>query len=131
MIRFIVMKNVSLLSTMEFTKDLKDVRVHDPSFALIAMMKYVGELAFKVNNQKDAVDDIKLNIGYILIYLRVLTKIYNFSLKECLVEAFCEVKDNKDVLYGGEFIERSDSRYEDIDKVIQSNIISRNKKLSP
>ena len=125
------MKNVSLLSTMEFTKDLKDIRVQDASFAIITMVKYVGELAFKVNNHKDVDDDIKLNIGYILIYLKAMTEIYNFSLKKCLEEAFCEVKENTDVLYGGEFIEQSDNRYEDIDKVIQGNITSRNKKPNP
>jgi hypothetical protein len=110
---------------------LQDIRASDPSFALIAMMKYVGELAFKVISHKEVDEDIKLNIGYILIYLRALTVIYNFSSKECLDEAFCEVKSNKDVLYGGEFIEQSDSRYEGIEKIIQTNIVSRNKKPNP
>lgn len=125
------MKDVSLLSTMEFTKDLKDIRVQDPAFAIIAMMKYVGELAFKVNNHKEVDKDIKLNIGYILIYLRALTQIYKFSLKDCLEEAFCEVRANTDMLYGGKFIAHSDSRYEGIEKMVQSNIISRNKKPDP
>ena len=63
------MRNITLDQCIERTRNITDERITDPQVAMIMIMKYVGKLAENISMEKD----IKAEIGYLLIYITVLT----------------------------------------------------------
>ncbi|MBL8498025.1 hypothetical protein ABF87_12360 [Nitrosomonas sp. JL21] len=111
------MRNISLYDCVALTKEVTDERLADPQFVLIMTMRYLSELSEHIN----ANEDIKADIGYLLIYLTSLTHILELSPQECMQKAFLEVKNQKYVIFDGEMIQENDERYETAKKIIRSN----------
>lgn len=118
------MKNISLYESLECTQDLEDIRVKDPNYVLITMMKYLGGLATNLNSG----NDIKPHVGYILIYITVLTKIFNYSLRDCLERSYSKIKKNTDLLFDGKYIKKNDEHFKSVNAMIQYNKLQRKQK---
>ena len=84
-----------------------DERVKDPFFTLMGMSTYLGQLASDIQQKKN----IKLNIGYICMYLTILGKNINSPIKECLSISFNDLKERKGILFDGNFILETDEHY--------------------
>lgn len=114
------MRNISLYDCVVLTKELKDERITDPQFVLIMIMRYLSELSGHINGN----EEIRKDIGYLLIYFTTLAHILELSPQDCVQKAFLDVKDQKYVIFDGEKIQENDERYESANKIIRSNHIN-------
>ena len=110
LIRMIIicrMKNISLLDCIDFTEEITEKRITNRRYALKEMNRHVGNLAHNIVMNKS----IKADIGYLLIYLTILTRIVHYSMRECLILAFNEISSEKGVMFNGKFIQETDEDY--------------------
>lgn len=108
------MRNITLGECLEFTKAIKDKRVIDPHHSSLLVFKTIGELAENLSTKQN----IKAEIGYLLIYLTALTNSLDISLKDCTEKAFMELQNFKGIMFDGKFLEESDQGYESAKSII-------------
>lgn len=111
LIRMIIicrMKNISLLDCIDFTEEITEKRITNRRYALKEMNRHVGNLTHNILTNKS----IKADIGYLLIHLTILTKIVNYSMRDCLLSAYKEISSEKGVMFNGKFIQETDEEYQ-------------------
>jgi hypothetical protein len=79
-----------------------------PKAQMLKCVSEVGELADNINKQNDIRDDI----GDVLVTLIILAAQHNLELDECLVVAYNDIKDRKGIMLDGVFIKDTDPSYE-------------------
>lgn len=79
-----------------------------PKSQMLKCVSEVGELADNVNKQNDIRDDI----GDVLVTLIILAAQHDLGLEQCLEVAYNEIKDRKGVMLDEVFIKESDPAYE-------------------
>ena len=79
-----------------------------PKSQMLKCVSEVGELADNVNKQNDIRDDI----GDVLVTLIILAAQHDLSLETCLQVAYDDIKDRKGVLLDGVFIKDTDPRFD-------------------
>jgi len=75
-----------------------------PKSQMLKCVSEVGELADNVNKQNDIRDDI----GDVLVTLIILAAQHDLELGECLQVAYDDIKDRKGVMLDGVFIKDTD-----------------------
>ncbi len=115
------MRNITLDESVKFTKPITDERIADPKLALIMIFKYTGKFAENISTSKD----IKADIGYLLIYLTTFATALQLSIKECVEDAFNEIKGSQWVIFDGAVIDKSDEKYSTALAIIKSRNQSR------
>jgi len=78
-----------------------------PKSQMLKCVSEVGELADNVNKQNDIRDDI----GDVLVTLIILTAQHNLDLYECLAVSYSDIKDRKGIMLDGVFIKDTDPSY--------------------
>ena len=78
-----------------------------PKSQMLKCVSEVGELAGNVNKQNDIRDDI----GDVLVTLIILAAQHDLTLETCLQVAYEDIKDRKGILLDGAFIKESDEAY--------------------
>lgn len=79
-----------------------------PKSQMLKCVSEVGELADNVNKQNDIRDDI----GDVLVTLIILAEQHGLSLEQCLSVAYNDIKDRKGIMLDGVFIKADDEAYE-------------------
>jgi len=79
-----------------------------PKSQMLKCVSEVGELADNVNKQNDIRDDL----GDVLVTMIILAEMHDLSLEECLCVAYDDIKDRKGILVDGVFIRETDPAYE-------------------
>lgn len=79
-----------------------------PKAQMLKCVSEVGELADNVNKQNDIRDDI----GDVLVTLIILAAQHDLDLEGCLSVAYQDIKDRKGVMLDGVFIKDTDECYE-------------------
>jgi hypothetical protein len=87
---------------------------------MLKCVSEVGELADNVNKQNDIRDDI----GDVLVTLIILAAQHDLELGECLQVAYDEIKDRKGVMLDGVFIKDTDECYEGAMAVIAARRVN-------
>ena len=85
-----------------------------PKSQMLKCVSEVGELADNVNKQNDIRDDI----GDVLVTLIILAAQHNLNLSECLAVSYGDIKDRKGIMLDGVFIKDTDPCYEGAINVI-------------
>ncbi len=98
---------LTLYECIELVTPLNDERAKDPIFTLIGLSKYLGQLSSDILHNKN----FKLNIGYICMYLTILSRNTHSPIKECLSLSFNDLKMKKGILFDGSFILETDEYY--------------------
>lgn len=78
-----------------------------PKSQMLKCVSEVGELSDNVNKQNDIRDDI----GDVLVTLIILSAQHNLNLEQCLEIAYNEIKDRKGIMLDGVFIKDTDPAY--------------------
>lgn len=78
-----------------------------PKSQMLKCVSEVGELADNVNKQNDIRDDI----GDVLVTLIILSAQHDLDLLQCLQVAYDDIKDRKGVMLDGVFIKDTDPAY--------------------
>lgn len=110
------MRHTTLDQCLNFTKKIKDDRVAESVMATLMVFKTLGELAENISEK----NDIKGEIGYLLIYLTALTNSLNLSIKECTEDAYNEIMSYKGIMFDGKFLDETDSGYKTAKAIIDS-----------
>lgn len=79
-----------------------------PKAQMLKCVSEVGELADNVNKQNDIRDDI----GDVLVTLTILSAQHDLTLEECLEVAYEDIKDRKGVMLDGVFIKDTDPSFD-------------------
>ena len=117
------MENVALDDTLKKTKNITDVRVKEAEHLVNVIADYIGRLAEDILNDRD----IKTNVGYILIYLTALTRVLNYSFRECFEKAYSRVKKNKDIMFDGNYVGMKDEKFAEAKNLVKNRILNDNK----
>ena len=75
---------------------------------MLKCVSEVGELADNVNMQNDIRDDI----GDVLVTLIIIAAQHGLSLDQCLAVAYNDIKDRKGIMLDGVFIKATDPAYD-------------------
>jgi|GEM_PF-5883839 len=110
------MRNITLDESVRSTKPITDERIAESKLALIMIFKYTGKLAEDISMSKD----IKADIGHLLIYLTALANTLQLSTKECVEDAFNEIKGSQWVIFDGVVIDENDEKYSTALAIIKS-----------
>ncbi len=110
------MRSISIDEGLKFTKKITDERITDPHYALIMIMKYMGELSGHIYKK----NDIKTDIGYLLIYMTALANSLELSLEECVEMAFLAIKDEKYIMFDGIRLDETDGKYAEAKKIVKA-----------
>jgi len=78
-----------------------------PKSQMLKCVAEVGELADNVNKQNDIRDDI----GDVLVTLIILAAQHDLDLAQCLQIAYDDIKDRKGIMLDGVFIKSTDECY--------------------
>lgn len=78
-----------------------------PKSQMLKCVSEVGELADNVNKQNDIRDDI----GDVLVTLTILSSQHGLTLEECLEISYNDIKDRKGIMLDGVFIKDTDPSY--------------------
>lgn len=105
---------LTLYKCIDLVTPIDDERVKDPIFTLISLSKYLGQLSSDILQKKN----FELNIGYICMYLTILSKNINSPIKECLLISFNDLKKKKGILFDGNFILETDEQYANAVRII-------------
>ena len=92
-----------------------------PKSQMLKCVSEVGELADNVNKQNDIRDDI----GDVLVTLIILAAQHDLGLEQCLEVAYNDIKDRKGVMLDGVFIKEFDPAYEGALAVLGARRIQR------
>lgn len=98
---------LTLYECIDLVTPIHDERVKNPIFTLIGLSKYLGQLSSDILHKKN----FRLNIGYICMYLTILSKNINSPIKECLSISYNDLKEKKGILFDGNFILETDEHY--------------------
>ena len=110
------MRNIILNDCIVDIKELTDKRIINRRFVMMMATQYLGKLNRNILDH----EDLRVNMGYLFIYLASLTKIFNYSLRECLEVAHNDVIKNKGIMFDGNFIEETDEKYQTALTVLKS-----------
>ena len=116
------MKKISLNECLEFTQEITEQRVKNRRYVLTIMTQHLAKLAHNIVKQ----EEIKINMGYLLIYVICLTEILNYSLTECLEIAYNDITSKKGVMFNGSFINETDERYKTAVSVLKKIKVREN-----
>ena len=116
------MENVSLESTLEKTRTITDVRITEAYHLINVLADYLGKLAENILNNRD----IKVSVGYILIYLTALTRVLNYCFRDCLEKAYSRVKRNKDIMFDGNYVGMKDEKYAEAKSLVKNRRLNDN-----
>ena len=83
---------------------------------------YLGKLAENILNNRD----IKVSVGYILIYLTALTRVLNYCFRDCLEKAYSRVKRNKDIMFDGNYVGMKDEKYAEAKSLVKNRRLNDN-----
>ena len=101
------MINEYINKVIEWANDRNLVAGGCPKAQMLKCVSEVGELADNVNKQNDIRDDI----GDVLVTLIILAEMHDLTFDECLGVAYDDIKDRKGILLDGVFIKESDEAY--------------------
>lgn len=110
------MKGDSIHEGLKFIRKIKDERIIDPQFSLIMIMKYMGELAGHIYHK----NDIRTDIGYLLVYMTALGHSLELPLKECIARAFRLIKDDRYIMFDGSRLDETDDNYGTAKRIIDA-----------
>lgn len=79
-----------------------------PKSQMLKLVSEVGELADNIAKQNDIRDDI----GDVLVLLTILAAQHDLTLGQCLSVAYNDIKDRKGIMLDGVFIKATDPAYE-------------------
>ncbi len=109
-------ENFTLHECIDLVGTIDDERLQDPIFTLLVMSKHVGQLAADILRKRN----IKLDIGYILTYLTILSKNMNSTMKDCLSISFNHLKEMKGIMFDGRYILETDEYYNRAIRIIKN-----------
>ena len=98
---------LALHECIDLVDPLNDERMKDPMFTLIRMSTHMGKLASDILQQKN----VKLSIGYIFMYLTILSRNLDSPIKECLSISFNDLKKKRGIVFDDNFILETDAHY--------------------
>ena len=87
-----------------------------------SLADYLGKLAENILNNRD----IKVSVGYILIYLTALTRVLNYCFRDCLEKAYSRVKRNKDIMFDGNYVGMKDEKYAEAKSLVKNRRLNHN-----
>ncbi len=79
-----------------------------PKSQMLKLVSEVGELADNIAKQ----NDIRDNIGDVLVLLTILAAQHGLSLEQCLTVAYDDIKNRKGIMLDGIFIKATDPAYD-------------------
>jgi hypothetical protein len=111
------MRNISFYECLKLTQEINDHQITNPTHVMTVIFKEVGDLSKNIASKKD----IKTEMGYLLIYVTVLTKIFHYSIHECLEIGYNHLKTQKGIVFDGVFIEETDEKYAQAVAILNSS----------
>ena len=97
-----------IIKILQWANDRKLIKGGCPKAQMLKCVSEVGELADNVNKQNDIRDDI----GDVLVTLIILSAQHNIGLNECLEVSYNNIKDRKGIMLDGVFIKDTDQAYQ-------------------
>lgn len=88
----------------------------DPKTQMLKCISECGELADNINKQNDIRDDI----GDVLVPLIIIAAQHGLCLKECLDKAYNEIKNRKGIMLDGVFIKTDDPNYDNAVAIVMA-----------
>lgn len=102
------MRNLFLNDCLLNIDEITDKRIVNRRFVMMTATQYLG----KLNKNILKYEDIKFNMGYLFIYLAALTRILNYSLRECIETAYNNLIKTKGIMFDGNFIKETEENYQ-------------------
>ena len=102
------MRNIFLNDCVLNIKEITDKRIVNRRFVMMTATQYLGRLSRNILKY----EDIKFNMGYLFIYLAALTRILDYSLRECIETAYNNLIKTRGIIFDGNFIAETEENYQ-------------------